>query len=369
MSAVTTIAIPTSQGEVPYHLAEGALERLAGLIGDTLMDGRAFVVTDETVGPLHGRLAAELIGAGCLELPTGEDSKNWTSVERVVRWLVEGRVERADVVVAVGGGVVTDIAGFAAAITLRGLPWVAVPTTLLGMVDAAIGGKTGVDLESGKNLIGCFWQPRAIIADPLVLATLENRQLRAGLAEVVKAALISPSTLEAVVDSHLQAAAGGDLGRLRDLVAGAVRLKAELVALDERDGGARAALNLGHTLGHALEAAGGYCRFLHGEAVAWGLLAGLALARERGLLATSEARSWAGRIGALAPLPALNGLHWPVVASFMGRDKKRRGGQIQWVLPRLGGVALAVAVEGADVESVYRRLQALPPDGPFTSLF
>jgi 3-dehydroquinate synthetase len=366
---VTTIAIATSQGEVPYHLAEGALGRLAGLIGDALMDGRAFVVTDVTVGPLYGRAVAELLGAACLELPTGEDSKNWASVERTVRWLVEGRVERTDVVVAVGGGVVTDIAGFAAAITLRGVPWVAVPTTLLGMVDAAIGGKTGVDLESGKNLIGCFWQPRAIVADPLVLATLDQRQLRAGLAEVVKAALISPSTLETLIDSHLAAAAGGDLGRLRDLVAAAVRLKAELVALDERDAGARAALNLGHTLGHALEAAGGYCRFLHGEAVAWGLLAGLALARERGLLATSEARAWAGRIGSLAPLPALDGLQWPVVASFMGRDKKRRGGLPQWVLPRLGGVALAVAVDATEVETVYRRLQALPPGGPFTSLF
>jgi 3-dehydroquinate synthase len=145
-------------------------------------------------------------------------------------------------------------------------------------------------------------------------------------------------------------------------------LKAELVALDERDAGARAALNLGHTLAHALEAAGGYCRFLHGEAVAWGLLVTLALARERGLLATSEARTWAARIGELAPLPALEGLLGPVVASFMGRDKKRRGGQIQWVLPRLGGVALAVVVEIAEVEANYRRLQALPPGGPFTSL-
>lgn len=366
---MTTIAIPTSQGEVSYHLAEGALERLIGLIGDTLMEGRAFVVTDETVGPLYGRAVAAGLDAGCLELPTGEDSKQWATVERVVRWLVEGRVERADVVVAVGGGVITDIAGFAAAITLRGLPWVAVPTTLLGMVDAAIGGKTGVDLDSGKNLIGCFWQPRAIVADPLVLATLDQRQLRAGLAEVVKAALISPSTLEAVVDSHLAAAARGDLARLPDLVAGAVRLKVELVALDERDGGARAALNLGHTLGHALEAAGSFCRFLHGEAVAWGLLASLALARERGLLATSEARCWAGRIGALAPLPGLDGLRWPVVENFMGRDKKRQGGRLQWVLPRLGGVALAVTVDSVEVESVYRRLQALPPEGPFTSLF
>jgi 3-dehydroquinate synthetase len=366
---VTTIPIPTAQGEIPYHLAAGALDRLAGLVGDTLMHGRAFVVTDATVGPLYGPRTAEQLGGQCLELPAGEDHKNWGTVERVIRWLIQARVERSDAVVAVGGGVVTDLAGFAAAITLRGLAWVAVPTTLLGMVDAAVGGKTGVDLESGKNLIGCFWQPRAIVADPLVLATLDHRQLRSGLAEVVKAAMISPSTLEAPVDSHLVAAAGGDLGRLLDLVAGSVRLKAEVVSLDERDGGARAALNLGHTLGHALEAAGGYCRLLHGEAVAWGLLAALALARGRGLLATSEARAWAARIGALAPLPTLDGMDWPVVASFMGRDKKRRGGQVHWVLPRLGGVALAVAVEAAEVEAVYRSLQALPAEGPFTSLF
>ncbi|MFZ5788704.1 MAG: 3-dehydroquinate synthase [Acidobacteriota bacterium] len=362
---MTTVMVPSGGESYPYLLEESCLSRIDVLLAELLPDSRFLVVSDENVGPLYGRSVAAQLGAPWLELPAGEKHKGWVSVEKVVRWLIGRGAERSDVVVAVGGGVLTDIVGFAAAVTLRGIPWVAVPTTLLAMVDAAVGGKTGVDLDLGKNLIGCFWSPAAVIADPLALTTLEPRQVRAGLAEVLKAAIISPSTLEHLIDTHLEAAAGGDVLRARDLILVAVRVKAEIVALDERERGPRATLNLGHTVGHALEAATGYGRFLHGEAVAWGLLAVLRLARDRGLLATAEAQTWAARLQPLAPLPDVAGLGWAQLAPFLGRDKKRGGGEVRWVLPRFGGVVAGVAVPEDEIARVWSALSALSGAGPF----
>lgn len=366
---MTTLHITSHGGQAAYQLGEGLLGRIQQVLAPFTGDRRAFVVTDANVGPLYGQDVASALDAPCLELPAGEEFKRWESVDRIVRWLLGFGVERGDFVVAVGGGVVTDIAGFAASVALRGLPWVAVPTTVLGMVDAAVGGKTGIDLDLGKNLVGTFWPPVAIIADPLAITTLEDRQLRSGLVEVVKCAMIAPSTLEHIVDSHLAAAAGGDVQRATELILAAVRVKADIVELDERESGPRAALNLGHTLGHALEAVTEYRRFLHGEAVAWGLLAELRIARDRGLLATSEAQSWAGRLAVLAPLPMLVDLEWGSVSEYLGRDKKRRAGLVPWVLPRLGGVVLGARVTEAEAAAVYAELGALAPAGPFTPLF
>ncbi|MFH1177252.1 MAG: 3-dehydroquinate synthase family protein, partial [Acidobacteriota bacterium] len=301
-----TIQLTCGDRRAPYYLGPGVSERIAELCAAELACGRPFVVTDANVGPLHGQAIADQLGASCLELPAGEEHKRWTSVEAIARWLLAGGVERRDLVIAVGGGVLTDLAGFAASVTLRGLAWAAVPTTLLGMVDAAIGGKTGIDLDLGKNLLGTFWHPVAVIADPLLLATLDPRQLRAGLAEVVKAAMVSPPGMEDLLDTSVAALLRGEAPAATELIGAAVRVKAEIVGLDEREHGPRAALNLGHTLGHALEAATEYRRFLHGEAVAWGLLAALRLARDRGLLGTASAQGWASRVGWLAPLPALS---------------------------------------------------------------
>lgn len=366
---MNTMYIATHRGTTAYHLGDGLLGSVEDVVSPIAGGRRAFVVTDANVGPLYGQSVAEALDAPCLELPAGEEYKRWESVERIVTWLLGFGVERGELVVAVGGGVLTDIAGFAASVALRGLPWVAAPTTLLGMVDAAVGGKTGVDLDLGKNLVGTFWPPAAIIADPLTLTTLDHRQLRAGLVEVVKSAMIAPSTLEHVVDSHLEAVAGGDAPRASDLIYAAVRVKADIVELDEREAGPRAALNLGHTLGHGLEAATDYRRFLHGEAVAWGLLAELRIARDRGLLATSEAQAWAGRLATLGPLPGIGDLPWEKVAGFIGRDKKRRAGAVPWVLPRLGGVVLGSAVSEGEAAAVYAELQLLAPSGPFSPLF
>jgi 3-dehydroquinate synthase len=366
---MTTIELCGRGGTVPYHIADGALVGIQRLLHSALGTRRYFVVSDATVAPLYGQDVARRLGAELCTVPAGEGSKRWASVEAIARFLFAHHVERDDVLVGIGGGVVTDMVGFAAAVTLRGIPWVAVPTTLLGMVDAAIGGKTGIDLDLGKNLIGAFWAPDAVVADPLVLLTLDQRQLRAGLAEVVKSAMISPSALEGVLDRALESVAHGDALRATELVVGAARVKAEIVALDERESGPREALNLGHTLGHALESATSYQRFLHGEAVAWGLLAALRLARNHGLLATAEAQAWAARVLPLAPLPPIADVGWEQLASFIARDKKRRGGSVRWVLPRLGGVVLGAEVSDDEAARVYGELCTLSPEGPFTSLF
>jgi 3-dehydroquinate synthetase len=366
---VITIELSASGERTPYHLGEGLLGQAPNLLQRWLGGRRAFVVSDTNVGPLYAASLAESLGAPLLTLPAGEEHKRWPEVENVVRHLLAHEAERGDLLVAVGGGVITDLVGFAAAVAMRGLPWVALPTTLLGMVDAAVGGKTGIDLDLGKNLVGAFWLPRAVIADPLVLATLAPRQLRAGLVEVVKAAMIAPSSMEHLLDSHLASVAGGDPLRAADLIGVCVRIKAEVVALDERESGPRKTLNLGHTLGHGLEAATRYSRFLHGEAVAWGLLVELRLARDRGLLSTEDAEKWAARIGALAPLPSLDGLSWEAVAPFIARDKKRTGGKVGWVLPRLGGVVLDVPISDDEAADVYAMVAALPPAGPFEALF
>lgn len=355
--------------KAPYILQEGALGEIANVVGEVLGGRRAFVVTDEHVGPLYGGSVAEQLDAPILDLPAGEEHKRWSSVERIVAWMVGLGVERGDFVIAVGGGVVTDIAGFAASVALRGIPWIAVPTTLLGMVDAAVGGKTGIDLASGKNLVGTFWPPRAVIADPLALTTLDRRHLRAGAAEIVKMGMIAPSSLDHVLDAHLADVIAGRLLHAGDLIMPTVRAKADIVAVDEREAGPRASLNLGHTLGHALEAATDYARLLHGEAVAWGLLAALRLARDRGLLATTEALAWSRRIDGLAPLPTVADISWEDLVRLIGHDKKRAQGAIGWVMPRLGGVVLGVQLADREVQEVFSALKNLPPAGPFSSLF
>jgi 3-dehydroquinate synthase len=186
-----TLELSAGAEKAPYHIGEGALAALPDLVRPHVGGRQPFVVTDANVGPLYASEIAERLDAPCLELPTGEEHKRWSTVEHVLRWLVSHEVDRQSILIAVGGGVITDLAGFAASVLLRGVPWIAVPTTLLGMVDAAVGGKTGIDLDVGKNLVGAFWPPRAVIADPLVLATLHLRQMRSGLSEVIKSAMIA----------------------------------------------------------------------------------------------------------------------------------------------------------------------------------
>lgn len=366
---VREVSVASSSGSYPVVVAHEGLSGFPDRVRTALNDAPCYVISDRRVGRLYAAGLAEKLKAPLLQLPEGESMKTVSTLAEVAEWLAGQGLERGHGVVAVGGGVVTDIAGLAASVILRGVPWVAVPTTLLAMVDAAIGGKTGVDLTAGKNLVGSFWAPKAVLVDPAVLVTLEPRQLRSGLMEVVKAALISPFHLESTIDRSLEKLANGSLEDAAELVVQAVRAKADVVSADEREEGTRAALNLGHSLGHALEAATDYRLFLHGEAVGWGLLAALRLARDRGLLSTEEAMRWAGRLQILAPLPPVSLIHWEALRPFLSRDKKRSGGANRWVLPRPGGVALGISVPDSEVAEVYGDLQALTASGQFTSLF
>jgi 3-dehydroquinate synthetase len=252
------------------------------------------------------------------------------------------KVGRDGHVVALGGGVLTDLAGFAAAVYLRGIPWISVPTTLLAQVDAGLGGKTGANLRAGKNLVGAFHQPRLVVADTSVLSTLPERERWSGLAEVVKCALLAPAQdargvpLFERCERGLERAAAGDADELAALVDACQRMKAATVAGDEREGGARASLNLGHTAGHAIEAATAYQAFTHGEAVALGLRAAIALSRARGLLGDAEAERATKLVRRLkiAPDRSLSPAQREAALAAMSLDKKARAGQVSFVLLR-----------------------------------
>jgi shikimate kinase / 3-dehydroquinate synthase len=301
------------------------------LVGDGLLDGagwptpgRRFMVTDERVGELYaGRLGAV---AADVRIPPGEAAKTLGTAERVLRELARAGMDHDDHVVALGGGVVGDLAGFCAAVYQRGVPVVQVPTTLVAQVDSAYGGKTGVDLPEGKNYAGAYHQPAAVLADPSALTTLPVEELAAGWAEVVKTALIAGGELWERVRS-------GEARPDRDVVLACARTKLAVVAADERDSGRRQVLNLGHTVGHAIETATGYARYRHGEAVALGLLAALRLSGQPALRDEVAALLAAARLPtALDPAVDVD-----AVVDATARDKKRRGGRVGFVLVEAPG--------------------------------
>jgi shikimate kinase/3-dehydroquinate synthase len=280
-------------------------------------EGRRVVVSDETVAALHGGRVPD--AAGLIEIPAGEEHKTLQTAERVWHALVAQGVTRADHVVALGGGVVGDVAGFCAATYQRGIGVVHVPTTLVAQVDSAYGGKTGVDLPEAKNYVGAYHQPAAVLTDPALLQTLPDQELAAGYAEVLKTALIAGGSLWEHVSAGEPVAAA--------TIAGCARTKLRVVAADERDGGARQVLNFGHTVGHAIETATGYARYRHGEAVGLGLLAALRLSGQDAL--RELAHDLLSRVG----LPTrLEGTDAEAVAAATARDKKRTGEVVPFVL-------------------------------------
>jgi len=352
------IDVSTERNAYRVLVGQGILEELAGFLDDAGLHQSPPVVTDTTVGPLWARQLADALGsAPPLELPAGEPAKRWPHVESICRWLLSRRTARDAVLLGVGGGVVTDMTGFAAAIYLRGIRWVAVPTTLLAMVDASVGGKTGINLNEGKNLIGAFWPPSLVVADVATLGTLPRRELNAGLAEAIKTAWIGDHGLLEAIPAAGDGFRREDAARWIDLVAGSVRVKARIVEEDEREAGARQALNLGHTVAHALEAVTGYERFLHGEAVAWGLRAAARLARRRGVLPAGAESPLLDALGSLEPLPPIDDLDAEAVLAHLAVDKKRDASGIAWVLPTDDGVVLGQRIEEAEIRGVLRSLQ------------
>ncbi|GAB4267253.1 MAG: 3-dehydroquinate synthase [Deferrisomatales bacterium] len=339
-----------------------AVEPLARALGGR----QTFIVSDRTVwahcGQTLERGLASLGGrpAGRALLEPGEAHKTLESARQIWDGLVDAGVEREGCLVALGGGVVGDVAGFAAATYLRGIPFVQLPTTLLAMVDSSVGGKTGVDHPRGKNLIGAFHQPLAVGADLATLATLPRREVLSGLAEVIKAGLLGDPELFARLEERGPGIVD-DPEALEDAVARAVAFKARVVAADEREGGARAQLNLGHTLGHAVEAAAGFGTYTHGEAVALGLAFAARLSGELGLLAAADVERIVGLVEAWGYPLQVPGVAAEKILDALRFDKKSRGGTPRWVvLEGIGKPRWGVAVAPELVARLLRRTQEEP---------
>jgi 3-dehydroquinate synthase len=326
----------------PILIGQGLLQD-AGVVAAAVASRDVLVVTNETVAPLYlARLAQGLAGrrVATVVLPDGEQYKTLATVERILDALVAGRMNRDACVVALGGGVVGDMAGFAAACYQRGVDYVQVPTTLLAQVDSSVGGKTGVNHPGGKNLIGAFHQPRAVVSDIGTLATLPPRELRAGLAEVIKYGLIADVAFLGWIEDNLAALLALDGDALTHAVRRSCEIKAAIVAEDEREHGRRALLNLGHTFGHAIETATGYGEWLHGEAVGTGMLIAADLSQRLGWLGAADV----ARVHGLLDRAGLPTQAPPVGAGraleLMGMDKKVLAGRIRLVLLRALGDAV-----------------------------
>jgi 3-dehydroquinate synthase len=316
------------------------------------------VVCTEVVEPLYARTALEACSdvapAHLCTVTDGEAAKNLTTVSCVIDALVRNRADRRSVVVALGGGVVGDIAGFAASIFMRGIRFVQVPTTLLAQVDSSVGGKTGVNHPSGKNLIGSFHQPRVVVADTATLATLPEREVRAGLAEVLKHGLLADREYFERCVANLPRLLALEADALDDAIAGSCRIKAAVVSRDERENGERALLNLGHTFGHAIEALTGYERWLHGEAVGCGLCLAADLSARLGLIgadAVEQVQSAVARAGLPVRIP---GLSLRGAFETMRSDKKAYAGRIDFVVLERIGQAVRRQVDDALVEATLR---------------
>ncbi len=315
--------------------------------------GKAFVVTTSDVWRLHGpRLSAALDSRAyeVLLFPGGESHKRMGEVETMAERMVELGADRSSLVIAFGGGIVNDLGGFLAAVFMRGIPVLQIPTTLLAQVDAAVGGKTGANLVSGKNLVGSFHQPLAVLIDPEVLATLPEREYRAGLYEIVKCGIIRSERLFAVLSTRQSGVMGQAPEIVDDIIAESVRIKAEVVSADEKEGDLRRILNFGHTIGHALEAETGYTRFLHGEAVAFGMNAATHLARRVGLLPEPECARILECVRLYGPIPSLAGIEAPNLVARLRSDKKTIQGKVHFVLPeRVGVVRIESGIGEGDV--------------------
>jgi 3-dehydroquinate synthase len=320
----------------------GVLDRLSSLLDAAHVPARRFVVSSPLIWRLHGsRFAASGIGEPIL-VPDGERSKHLQTVSRVYDALVRAHADRASTLITFGGGVIGDLAGFAGATYLRGIALVHVPTTLLAQVDSAIGGKVGINHALGKNLIGSFYQPHAVIVDPSVLVTLPRREFRAGLYEVVKYGMTSSPTLFETVARRRAAIFAKDPEVLPSVIDQSCRIKAAVVAADERESGLRRILNFGHTAGHALEAATKYRRFRHGEAIAYGMLVAAALGVMRGALAERDRQALAALIASLGPLPPIADIEVAQMLEPMRLDKKIVAGRLHFVLPTAVGATVIV---------------------------
>jgi 3-dehydroquinate synthase len=350
-----TLTVALGERSYPIHIGPGVLER-PDLIAERLPQKRAAIVSNEIVAPLYlANLEARLHAAGVetmrIILPDGEDHKNWQTLNTILDALLENRCERRTTIIALGGGVVGDIAGFAAAVYQRGVPFVQVPTTLLAQVDSAVGGKTAINHPLGKNMIGAFYQPRVVVADTDTLATLPARELSAGLAEVIKYGFIRDVEFLDWLEDHMDALLARESEALGFAIERSCVNKAEVVGADEHEGGVRALLNFGHTFGHAIETATGYGTWLHGEAVAMGMMLASRLSEQLGYLDAADVER-VDRLLARARLPVrAPDLGAREYIDLMGHDKKVQSGRLKFILLRgLGDAFVGEAPNAALTE-------------------
>ncbi len=355
---MTTLTVELGARSYPIHIGAGVLRRAGTLLAARLPSPRAVVVSNPVVAghwlaPLRASLGAAGIAAETLLVPDGEAHKSWQTAHDVLTRLLELGADRATTLVALGGGVVGDLAGFAAAIYQRGIPFVQIPTTLLAQVDSSVGGKTGVNHALGKNMIGAFHQPLAVLIDIECLSTLPPREVAAGLAEVVKYGAIRARGFFEWLEANRGALVARDPAALEHAIAESCRIKAEVVAADERESGERAILNFGHTFGHAIEAAAGYGEWLHGEAVAAGMVLAAELSRRVTGLPAADAERLALLLAEarlpVAP-PKIPTARW---IELMSRDKKAQGGAMRFVLlEALGRATVRSDVDPASLRAV-----------------
>jgi 3-dehydroquinate synthase len=349
---------------LPGHRHEILVEPgLTGLIPKLLKDrglsDSVFVVTSPRIQKLYhqaltGAWPGDMPPPVFLQVPEGESSKSLEMASRLYTRLIRQGADRSAVVVALGGGVIGDLAGFVAATYLRGIRFVQVPTTLLAQIDSSIGGKVGINHELGKNLIGAFHQPSLVLSDPSLLLTLAEREWHSGLFEAVKYGIISSSRLFAFIESRLEAIRHREMDAITRLIVECAAIKARVISKDEKESGLRMILNFGHTVGHALEAACGYGKLRHGEAVGWGMLFAIEYSERKGLTSSRAARRMRELICALG-LPRLPRLRSDEILASMEQDKKRRGRVLRLVVPsRIGRVSV---VEAEDRESIRAALR------------
>lgn len=352
-----------SLAERSYDVLVGIdlLPRLGELISPVLPPRRAAVVTDSNVRPIYwDKARASLSSSGfepqVIEVPAGEESKSLQMAERLYGGFIEFNTDRTSAIIALGGGMVGDLAGFAAATFMRGVPYVQVPTSLLAQIDSSVGGKVAVNLKSGKNLVGAFYQPRIVIADITVLKTLPRDELLGGMAEAVKYGVIMDAELFDFVESHSAALLALNPEPLEKIVTWCCRLKAQVVERDETESGMRSILNFGHTLGHALESIQAYRGLKHGHAVAVGMVFAARLAFKLGKCSEStlaRLKSLLEKIGLSTGIP--RGLSPHQVIAFMQRDKKARAGELRWVLPaRIGSVEIGCKADDSLVVDLLK---------------
>jgi 3-dehydroquinate synthase len=358
-----TLSVALGERSYPIHVGAGLLDR-ADLIAPSLVQKKVAVVTNPTVAPLYlERVAAALAREGVevvrIIVPDGEEHKDWRTLNGIFDALLERRCARDTTLIALGGGVIGDLAGFAAATYQRGVPFVQIPTTLLAQVDSSVGGKTAINHPLGKNMIGAFHQPQLVVADMRTLETLPERELRSGLAEVIKHGLIRDAAFFGWIEAHLDRLLTRDPEALEHAVLRSIAIKAEIVGQDERERGSRALLNFGHTFGHAIETGLGYGAWLHGEAVAAGMVMAADLSRQLGLLSEADSariRSLFARAG----LPtSARGITSERMQQLMRLDKKAKGGRVHFVLlERLGAAVLRADVPAGAVDHTLSRLAA-----------